>query len=285
MSIACCGWTLADSRIHGSHETMNGGPVGFIDSGIGGLPYLAAVRRVLPGIRLAYAADRERFPYGDKRPAEIIEAVLSLAGRLIEREHPRLIVVACNTASVVALDELRRHFRLPFVGTVPAIKPAAAWSHGRRIGILATQRTVEGDYLRGLVERFAGGCEVVGIPANDLVAFVENDLYRASATDRAARAAGAAARVRDAGVDTVVLGCTHFLHLELELREAFGPHVLLIDSRDGVARQTARLAGGPVADVGPRQPPDAFYLTGPGPFADRHLSFARSFGLEPAGSL
>ncbi len=105
--------------------------------------------------------------------------MLSLAGRLIEHEHPRLIVVACNTASVVALDELRRRFRLPFVGTVPAVKPAAAWSHGRRIGVLATQRTVEGDYLRGLVERFAGGCEVVGLPANDLVAFVENDLHRA----------------------------------------------------------------------------------------------------------
>ncbi len=258
-----------------------GSPVAFIDSGIGGLPYLAAVRRLLPGIRLVYAADRERFPYGDKRPADIVEAVVSLAGRLVEREHPRLIVVACNTASVVALESLRRRFPLPFVGTVPAVKPAAAWTRSRRIGVLATQRTVEGDYLRGLVARFAGGCEVVGLPANDLVAFVENELHRASATERAAHAAAEAARVRDAGVDTVVLGCTHFLHLEAELREAFGPDVTLVDSRDGVARQTARLAGAVESDRGA----DAFYLTGPGPFAERHLFFARSFGLEPAGSL
>ena len=261
------------------------GPVAFIDSGIGGLPYLAAVRRLVPGARLVYAADRERFPYGDKRSAEITDAVLSIVGRLIEREHPRLIVVACNTASVVALDELRRHFPLPFVGTVPAVKPAAAWSRSRRIGVLATQRTVEGEYLRDLVERFAGDCEVVGLPANDLVAFVENDLHRASAAERAARAESEAARVRNAGVDTVVLGCTHFLHLEVELRNAFGPDVTLVDSRDGVARQVARLAGGSAPQGGPRPRPDAFYLTGPEPFAERHLFFARSFDLEPSGSL
>jgi glutamate racemase len=265
------------------------GPVAFIDSGIGGLPYLAAVRRLVPGARLVYAADRERFPYGEKRPADIVEAVVSLAGRLVEREHPRLIVVACNTASVVALADLRRRFRLPFVGTVPAVKPAAAWSRSRRIGVLATLRTVEGDYLRGLVERFAGGCEVVGLPANDLVTFVENELHRASPVERAARAATEAARVRDAGVDTVVLGCTHFLHLEAELRDAFGPEVTLVDSRDGVARQAARLAAAVQTDSGaaPRSDPrpDAFYLTGPGPFAEPHLFFARAFGLEPAGSL
>jgi len=226
-------------------------------------------------------------------PADIVENVISLAGRLVERERPRLIVIACNTASVVALDDLRRRFPLPLVGTVPAVKPAAAWSRGRRIGVLATQRTVEGDYLRGLVERFAGGCEVVGLPANDLVAFVENDLHRASAEERVARAVAEAARVRGAGVDTVVLGCTHFLHLEVELRDAFGPDVLLVDSRDGVARQAVRLAGGhaaglagaPAVESDPRRPPDSFYLTGPGPFEDRHLFFARSFALEPAGSL
>ncbi len=265
------------------------GPVAFIDSGIGGLPYLAAVRRLVPDVRLVYAADRGRFPYGGKRPEDIVEAVVSLAGRLVEREHPRLIVVACNTASVVALDDLRRRFPLPFVGTVPAVKPAAAWSRSRRIGVLATRRTVEGDYLRGLVERFAVGCEVVGLPANDLVAFVENELHRASAEQRSARAAAEATRVKDAGVDTVVLGCTHFLHLEAELREAFGPDVTLVDSRDGVARQTARLVGAGQAHGGgfPRvdSRPDAFYLTGPEPFAERHLFFARAFGLEPAGSL
>jgi glutamate racemase len=260
---------------------MDERPIAFIDSGIGGLPYLAEVRRRLPGARLVYAADRERFPYGEKRPADIVEAVVSLAERLVEREHPQLIVIACNTASVVALGELRRRFSLPFVGTVPAVKPAAAWSNSRRIGVLATRRTVEGDYLRDLVEKFASGCEVVGLPANDLVAFVEYELHRASAVERIARATAEAARVRDARVDTVVLGCTHFLHLEAELRAAFGPDVTLVDSRDGVARQAARLAG----TVEPAEGADAFYLTGPQPIAERHRFFARAFGLEPAGSL
>jgi glutamate racemase len=261
---------------------MSGGPVAFIDSGIGGLPYLAAVRRELAGVRLVYAADRERFPYGDKRPADIVAAVLSLAGRLLALERPRLVVVACNTASVVALGDLRRRFAVPFVGTVPAVKPAAAWSRSRRIGVLATQRTIEGEYLRGLVERFAAGCEVVGLPADDLVAFVENDLHRAPPTERTARAAAEAARVRDAGVDTVVLGCTHFLHLEAELCGAFGPGVTIVDSRAGVARQAARLAGSAPRDDAR---PDAFYLTGAEPFAERHRFFAREFGLVPAGSL
>ncbi len=262
---------------------MDRGPVAFIDSGIGGLPYLAAVRRLLPGARLVYAADRKRFPYGDKPPAAIVEAVMSLVGRLVDRERPRLVVVACNTASVVALDALRRGFPLPFVGTVPAIKPAAAWSASRTIGVLATRQTIEGDYLRGLVEKFARGCEVVGLPANDLVAFVEHDLHRASAAERAARVSREAARFREAGVDTVVLGCTHFLHLERELRDAFGPGVTIVDSREGVARQVARLAGEP----GPRDDsrPDAFYCTGAEPFEERHRFFAREFGLEPAGSL
>jgi glutamate racemase len=260
---------------------MSDGPVAFLDSGIGGLPYLAAVRHLLPGIPLVYAADRANFPYGDKEPPAIVEAVLSLAGRLVERVRPRLVVVACNTASVVALDALRRHFALPFVGTVPAIKPAATWTRSRRIGVLATRSTVEGAYLRDLVARFAAGCEVTGLAANDLVAFVEHDLHRATAAERQARAAIEAARVRAAGVDTVVLGCTHFLHLDAELRAAFGPDVTIVDSRDGVARQVARIAGRTRGRAGP----DAFYLTGPEPFAERHLFFARAFGLEPAGTI
>ncbi len=154
--------------------------IGFLDSGIGGLPYLAHLRRRRGGGRFVYVADRENFPYGEKGREEIIAATLSLAGRLIARENPRLVVVACNTMSVVALDALRARFSLPFVGVVPAVKPAAELSRRRRVGVLATRQTVEGEYLRKLIERHANGCSVVSLSSGGLVEFVEKGTVRSS---------------------------------------------------------------------------------------------------------
>ena len=136
-------------------------PVAFLDSGVGGLPYLAHARKHLHSERFVYVADRENFPYGEKSRTAIIAAALSVAGRLLEREHPRLVVVACNTMSVVALADLRARFPVPFVGVVPAVKPAASLSRRKRVGVLATRQTVEGDYLRNLIVQHASGCDVV----------------------------------------------------------------------------------------------------------------------------
>ena len=169
-------------------------PVAFLDSGIGGLPYLAAARLLLPSAPYVYLADRENFPYGDRTPERITAAVTAAVQRLLTSAHPRVVVIACNTASVVALPALRARFDLPFVGVVPAVKTAAASTPGGRFGVLATQQTVEGEYLRGLIASHAPGCTVVALPAAGLVRFVEEDLLGSTRAERLARVAVEAAR-------------------------------------------------------------------------------------------
>ncbi len=263
--------------------------IGFLDSGIGGLPYLARTRELSPHARCVYVADRANFPYGGKTRRQITRAVLSAASRLIAAEDPAVVVVACNTASVAALERLRAAFTVPFVGVVPAVKPAAAASRGRRFGVLATRRTVEGRYLRDLVARFARGCTVVSLPASALVDFVERDLPSSTHEQRLARVRQEAARFE--GIDTLVLGCTHFLHLQEEFREVLSAGgIAVIDSLDGVARRAARLLA---QELGEADPPragagpvgGAMYVTGAEPVEDRYRQWAERFGLQYAGLL
>jgi len=274
---------------------MDSRPIAFLDSGIGGLPYLASTRLLLPDERYVYAVDRENFPYGEKTVDHVINAITSLSERTIARENPRLVVVACNTASVVALGALRERFPLPFVGVVPAVKPAAALSRRRRVGVLATRRTVEGEYLRSMIREHAAGCAVVSLAAAGLVQFVEDDMHRCTAEEKTARVRSEVERFRDAGIDALVLGCTHFLHLEPEFRHLLnGEGIALVDSRDGVARQVQRLLEGLAAQpagAGTRlearrdRQPDALYVTGTSPIEDRYRYFSARFGLQLAGPL
>jgi glutamate racemase len=255
-------------------------PVAFLDSGVGGLPYLAHTRRLIPDRRYVYVADIENFPYGEKEPALIIEASIGVTERLIAREHPLLIVVACNTISVVALEALRARFPLPFVGVVPAVKPAASFSRLRRVGVLATRQTVEGVYLRALIEKHAAGCSVVSLPAAGLVEFVELELYRADPAERAARVRREVDRFRDARIDALVLACTHFLHLESEFRRFLDEEgVTLVDSREGVSRQVARLLAGSPSLNGHRGEA-SLHLTGPAPLEERYRWFAAQYDLR-----
>jgi glutamate racemase len=269
-------------------------PVAFLDSGVGGLPYLAHARAFLPGRRFVYVADRENFPYGEKSRSEIVSAALSLAERLIRRENPRLIVVACNTMSVVALADLRASFSVPFVGVVPAVKPAASLSRRKRVGVLATRRTVEGEYLHGLIERHAAGCEVVSLSSAGLVEFVEKGLYRASQEERQKRVQQEVDRFTAEEIDALVLGCTHFLHLEREFRSLLDARrIVLVDSRDGVSRQAKRVlaagdapaAGRPGGNRSASGGEDALYVTGPLPLEERYEWFAREYGLRLEGGL
>jgi glutamate racemase len=269
------------------------GPIAFLDSGIGGLPYLASTRSLIPDERYVYAVDRENFPYGEKTADQVIAAISGLAGRMIRRENPQLVVVACNTASVVALSVLRERFPLPFVGVVPAVKPAAALSRRRRVGVLATRTTVEGEYLRSLIHDHASDCTVVSLSAAGLVEFVEDVMERCTPQERISRVQTEVDRFREARIDALVLGCTHFLHLEAEFRSLLEKEgITLVDSRDGVARQVQRLrsaagaATGAAADPGaPGRRPDALYVTGSSPIEERYRYFASRFGLQLAGSI
>jgi glutamate racemase len=227
-------------------------PVLFLDSGIGGLPYLDLARRSLPGESFAYLADTANFPYGEKSPAQVRRAVLGAARAGIEALRPRAVVVACNTASVVALQSLREAFApLAFVGTVPAVKPAAQLTRSGRVGVLATRQTVRARYLKDLIRSFAAGCRIALFPAPGVVDFVERRYFDAGAKEREAIADRAARVMKRRRVDVVVLACTHFLHLEDELREALGEGITLVDSRAGVVQQLGRVlaAASPAGDV------------------------------------
>jgi glutamate racemase len=260
-------------------------PIAFLDSGVGGLPYLAHARRLLPDRRFAYVADRANFPYGEKDHDAIVEAALAVAGRLIDREHPSLIVVACNTMSVAALADLRARYAVPFVGVVPAVKPAASLSRRKRVGVLATRQTAEGEYLRNLILQHASGCEVVSLSSGALVEFVEKELFHASPGERQARVREEVDRFLSEGIDALVLGCTHFLHLEPEFRALLDAQgIALVDSREGVSRQAARL----LKDSPPpktSEGPDFLYVTGPVPLEERYQWFAERFGLQLGSSL
>jgi len=264
-------------------------PVAFLDSGVGGLPYLAHARRFLTGRRFVYVADRENFPYGEKSRSAVVSATLSVAERLIRRENPRLVVVACNTMSVAALADLRATFSVPFVGVVPAVKPAASLSRRKRVGVLATRRTVEGEYLRGLIERHATGCEVVSLSSAGLVEFVEKGLYRASPGERQMRVRQEVDRFTSEGIDALVLGCTHFLHLEQEFRTLLNARgIMLVDSREGVSRQARRVLAGNGSPPSPAPSPggaDALFVTGPLPLEERYEWFAAQYGLRLRGGL
>lgn len=214
----------------------------FLDSGIGGLPYLSQLIEAAPGASCVYLADTLHFPYGEKTREEVIQYALESVQKLLEHFNPQVIIVACNTISVAALGALRQRFPVPFVGTVPAIKLAAEHSRNRRIGLLATERTVTDPYTDELIQRFAGDCHVERIGDSALVAAIENSLIGADKAQRLSAVRSSMERFRRADVDTVVLACTHFLHVIDEIHEASGPMIDVIDSRNGVVQQALRLA-------------------------------------------
>mgnify|MGYP006304309765 FL=1 len=220
---------------------MDRAPVLFLDSGLGGLPYVEAVRTLLPTERYIYVADTAHFPYGSRPEAEIRRIVEQTTAAALRTFDPRLVVVACNTASVVALSHLRRRFDVPFVGVVPAVKPAAGASGDGEIVVLSTARTADGEYLAELISRFADGTPVRVVAAGELVRFVEEEAGRASPSERVEAARRALGEVVAEKTKAVVLGCTHFTHLREEMQELLGPDVAVVDSREGVARRVHEL--------------------------------------------
>jgi glutamate racemase len=217
-------------------------PILFFDSGVGGLSVLEPTLKLLPNAPIVYAADSAGFPYGKRTEAEIASRVPALLGRLVERFHPRLAVIACNTASTIALEHVRSALDLPVVGTVPAIKPAAELSKSRVIGVLGTQATVRQPYVDDLAAKFAADCTIVRHGSPELVDLAEAKLAGGEISGEAVRAAARPMfDAPDGGViDTVVLACTHFPLLREELTSAF-PAVRYVDGGEGIARRIAYL--------------------------------------------
>ena len=227
-------------------------PILFFDSGVGGLSVLAPTRLLLPNAAFVYAADNAAFPYGTRSEAEIAARVPALLGRLVERYRPRLAVIACNTASTIALDHVRSALDIPVVGTVPAIKPAAALSRTRVIGVLGTEATVRQPYVDNLAATFATDCTVIRHGSKELVELAESKLGGAAIDIAQVAAALAPMRAAAHGkeIDVVVLACTHFPLLAAEIAAAW-PGVTLLDGGAGIARRIAHLTAG---QTWPEQP-------------------------------
>ena len=260
-------------------------PLLIFDSGVGGLSVLAAIRKRLPNAPLVYVADSAGYPYGTKSESEIAGRVPALLGRVAERFDPELIVIACNTASTIALDAVRAALDLPIVGTVPAIKPAAALSKTRVIGVLGTEATVRQPYVDRLAADFAADCTIVRHGSAELVDLAEAKL-RGERTDPAGyRTILDAMLTHPQGyqIDTIVLACTHFPLIKDELAAASSHPVTFVDGSEGIARRTAWLT----RDRGwPDQPPRHLALfTGRGADLGAYRPGLAAFGLERVETL
>ncbi|MGF2736336.1 glutamate racemase [Marinobacter sp. DUT-1] len=211
------------------------------DSGVGGLSVARCIHEALPGAELVYLADNAGFPYGDQPEPVVIERCTTLIRRTLEEIPCDVVVVACNTASTVVLPRLRALIDVPVVGVVPAIKPAAGRSANRRIGVLATPATVRRPYLDRLIDEFAGDCQVVRVGHPALVCWAEQ-LVRGIPVPEA-ELGDALAPLKRSGVDTVVLGCTHY-PLLLDALKAVLPDIRhWVDSGDAIARRVQFLLG------------------------------------------
>ena len=218
------------------------------DSGLGGLTVLREIVRARPDAHYVYVADDAFFPYGDHSEDEIVARVVPLIGELIEAHAPDLAVIACNTASTLVLPHLRAVYRVPFVGTVPAIKPACAASRTRRISVLGTKGTVKREYTRALIREFAGGCDVTLVGSGELAPLAEAALSGREVSDAAILAElmpcfQGDAEDAQARTDTIVLACTHYpLLRDRFVRLAPWP-VDWIDPAPAIARRVAALLG------------------------------------------
>jgi glutamate racemase len=258
------------------------------DSGLGGLTVFREVAKARPDARLVYAADDAFFPYGRHGEAALVARVLVVMGELISAHRPDLVVIACNTASTLVLPQLRARFAVPFIGTVPAIKPACAASVSKLVSVLGTEATVQREYTRALIRDFAGGCAVTLIGSQRLAELAEAELKGEAVADADISAEIAPCFVEAqrndqvARTDTVVLACTHYpLLLDRLRRLALWP-VNFIDPAPAIARRVVDLLG-PAAPGGPPLPARAVFTSGRAPPPTLAAALAR-FGIAEGAS-
>jgi glutamate racemase len=220
------------------------------DSGLGGLTVLREIVGARPDAHYVYVADDAFFPYGHHGEDQIIARVVPLIGELIEAHVPDLVVIACNTASTLVMSHLRERYTVPFVGTVPAIKPACAQSKTKRVSVLGTKGTVQREYTRTLIRDFAQGCEVTLVGSAELASLAEAALSGAEVSDAGISAELAPCFVGDgatdpARTDTIVLACTHYPLLMDRLVKLAPWEVDWIDPAPAIARRVSDLLGPP----------------------------------------
>ncbi|HSP58234.1 MAG TPA: glutamate racemase [Halomonas sp.] len=260
----------------GGLSTLTAGPVLVFDSGVGGLSVVGALRRRLPDASLAYACDNAMMPYGRRKDDWLIPRILAVCEEAVAASECSALLLACNTASTLALAPLRARLRVPVIGTVPAIKPAARLSQSRHIGLLATSATVSRPYTLQLIRDFAADCRVTRVAADALVVQAERWLAGDPLDTTVIREALAPLWV-DPDLDVVVLGCTHFPLLKDALVEVSPSGVRWVDSGEAIARRVAEV----VPDATCGRGPGASYVTA---LDARMTSSLATYGFaEPQG--
>jgi len=221
------------------------------DSGLGGLTVFREVAAVRPEADYTYVADDAAFPYGAIEEHALVARVVALMGELIEAHRPDLIVIPCNTASTIVLPDLRKNYAVPFVGTVPAIKPACAASTTRRVSVLGTEATVKREYTRALIRDYAGDCKVTLVGSKNLAGYAEVEFDGAPVSDAMLQHEIAPCFVDDGKrTDIVVLACTHYPLLLDRLRRLAPWPVTFVDPAPAIARRVTALLGPAPASAG-----------------------------------
>lgn len=235
-------------------------PIGIFDSGVGGLCVLKEIRRIIPNESINYLADSSNCPYGSKTKDE----ALLLANKSIEfllQLNCKLIVIACNTVTAVAIDNFRSRYKVPFIGMEPALKPAALQTKTKKIGILATENTLNGKPFKETFEKYAQGIDVFTQPGNGLVELVEQGNQDSEKARNLLEEY--LMPMLDKGVDTIVLGCTHYPFLKNMIRKITGDSVTIMDPSGAVATQTKTvLTTFDLISDNPQKPFLNFYTTG-----------------------
>ena len=249
------------------------------DSGLGGLTVFREIATARPDARFIYIADDEAFPYGELPEVAMIDRVNKVIGEAIVRSSPDLIVIACNTASTIALSHARARFKVPFVGTVPAIKPACTQSRTKRVSVLGTRATVSREYTHALIREFAQGCDVMLVGAAKLASLAEAEINGTPAADADIASEIAPCFVEKDGArsDTVVLACTHYPLLLDRLRKLAPWPVDWLDPAPAIARRVVDLIGPPAARNRPA--PAQFAFTSARPPSAALAQALAEFGL------
>ncbi|WP_281648188.1 glutamate racemase [Parendozoicomonas sp. Alg238-R29] len=231
-------------------------PIVIMDSGAGGLTVFEEISRMMPWLPVIYCADNAGFPYGPRSEEDVVHRVSHYLGILCQKHTPSLAVLACNTASTVALTRIRKELTIPIVGVVPAIKTAATHSRNKCIGLLATPGTVKRSYTDNLIEDFASDCEVIRAGSTRLVHLAENKLHGEPVEQHEFDEILEPFKSAQKKPDHIVLGCTHFPLVREELSKSM-PDVTWVDSGEAIARRVSSLLGdithtsdsGPVSEM------------------------------------
>ncbi len=260
--------------------------IAFYDSGIGGLPYFERTAELLPGADYRYLADSAHFPLGEKSRDEVLRILEEETSSVISLFSPAVFVIACNTASTVALAALRAaHPAVEFVGTVPAVKPAAQRTRKGRIAVVATTRTVKDPYTLSLVDRFASGIGTELVAAPEWVEFVERRWLDSTKEERIEAVRPIVEGLLEKGVDEIVLACTHFLYLSDAVSELSGGDAEVIDSSEGVSKRVLELCRGRFGTIGERGRGSRLLYSSGKSANPGHAAMAERFGLEYGGPL